>query len=122
MKNLIVITLALAVSGCSILPFGRDEVKPIEVVTKAKERAPLDLPDPQPIEPLEVKWVVITPENAEEVFAKLQKDGVDLVLFGLTDDGYERLSINMVKIRNYIDSQRTIIIKYKDYYEKKPEE
>ena len=62
-------------------------------------------------------WVIITPENAEEVWKKLKEENTDLVLFGLTDDGYEQLSITMAEIRNFIAQQRTIIIKYKEYYE-----
>ncbi len=62
-------------------------------------------------------WVIITPENAEEVWKKLKEENTDLVLFGLTDDGYEQLAITMAEIRNFIAQQRTIIIKYKEYYE-----
>ena len=123
MKKFILVLGSILLSGCSILSFDREEVKPVEIITTAKPRTPLNLPDPQPIDPLEVKWIVITPENAEKVFKDLQDKGVDMVLFGLTDDGYERLSINMAKIRNYIDNQRAIIIKYREYYETpEPEE
>jgi len=38
-------------------------------------------------------------------------------LFGLTDDGYESLSVTMAELRNHIAAQRQIIIKYKEYYE-----
>lgn len=116
MKLLSTLILSLALTGCSI--FGRDRVEPIEVITKQEETVRLDLKHPQPISPLEVKWVVITPENAEEVFKKLKEKGTDLVLFGLTDEGYERLSINVAKFRDYIDNQRAIIVEYKEYYEK----
>lgn len=114
----ILIIFALLLSGCtSLFSFNRDEVKPVEVLTKEVERTPLNLPNPEPIEPLPFKWIVITPENAEKVWEKLQEKDTDLVLFGLTDEGYEAISINMVQIRNYIDKQRTIILKYKEYYE-----
>jgi hypothetical protein len=119
MKSLLILISVLSLTGCSILPFDFDKVEPIEVVTVAKPKAPLNLPNPPQIKPQEIKWIVITPENAKEVFAKLQKNGSHTVLFGLTDDGYEALSINMAKIKGYIDSQRSIIIQYKDYYEEK---
>ena len=35
-----------------------------------------------------IRWIIITSENAEEVFAKLEKEGIDPVLFGLTDKDY----------------------------------
>ena len=36
-------------------------------------------------------------ENADEVFKKLQEGGIDPVLFGLTDEGYEALSRTLHK-------------------------
>jgi hypothetical protein len=60
---------------------------------------------------------LITPANAEKVFSELKEKNVDLVLFGLTDDGYESLSVTMAELRNYIAAQRQIIIKYREYYE-----
>jgi hypothetical protein len=61
--------------------------------------------------------VVITPQNAEEVWKKLSQENTDLVLFALTDDGYESLAITMAELRNFIAQQRTIILQYKNYYE-----
>ncbi len=115
---LITITLPLLVSGCaSFSLFGDKDVKPIEVQKKAVERTPLKLADPAPLQAREIKWVIITPENAEEIFKKLKEQNVDLVLFGLTDDGYEQLALSMAEIRNYIASQKAIIVKYREYYE-----
>jgi hypothetical protein len=114
---LIAITLPLLVSGCSFLPKWGSDVKPIEVQKKAVERTQLKLNDPTPVVAREIKWVIITPENAEEVFKKLKEQNADLVLFGLTDDGYEQLALSMAEIRNYIASQKAIIVKYREYYE-----
>jgi len=47
----------------------------------------------------------------------MEEKGQSLVLFALTDDGYQQLSMSMGDIRNFISTQRTIIIKYKEYYE-----
>lgn len=114
---LITITLPLLVSGCSFLPKWGSDVKPIEVQKKAVERTQLKLNDPVPLQAREIKWIIITPENAEEVFKKLKEQNADLVLFGLTDDGYEQLALSMAEIRNYIASQKAIIVKYREYYE-----
>ena len=65
----------------------------------------------------EIKWIIITKENAQETFKKLEEKGVDIVLFGLTDEGYEQLAMTMAELRNYIATQRNIIIKYREYYE-----
>jgi hypothetical protein len=97
-------------------------VKPIEIQTKAVERTRLDLSEPAPLTSREIKWILITPENAEKVFADLKEQNIDLVLFGITDEGYEQLSLTMAEIRNYIANQRAIIVKYKEYYEPNPVE
>jgi hypothetical protein len=112
--------LATSLTGCASFGFG-PKVKPIEVVSKPMDRTPLDitLPDPLKIKPFE--WVLVTPGNSEEVFAKLEKQGDDLVIIGLTDDGYQQLSITIAELRNLINLQRNIILKYQEYYEPKKE-
>ena len=61
-------------------------------------------------------------ENVEEVFNRLKESKADPVLFGLTDEGYEALSKNFAQIRHYIQQQKLILNKYREYYEdvKKP--
>lgn len=117
-RLLILSTLLPLISGCASFGslFG-ENVKPIEVQKKAVERTRLNLPEPTPLTGRELNWVVVTPENVEKVFQDLRDKNVDVVLFALTDDGYEQLALSMAEIRNFIASQRTIIIKYKEYYE-----
>ncbi len=110
------LTLPL-ISACAFPSWKRSE--PIEVRTKAEERIRLDLSDPAPLTSRDIKWIIITKDNAEQVFKDLESKGVDIVLFGLTDEGYEQLALTMAEIRNYIATQKTIIIKYKEYYEPK---
>jgi hypothetical protein len=109
--------LLISLSGCASFSLFGSRVKPVQIETKAVERTRLDLPMPAPLQPRSPQWILITPENSEQIWEKLKAENKDLVLFGLTDDGYEELSINMVEIRNFIASQRQIIIKYKEYYE-----
>ena len=121
LRSLTLITTLLLLSGCSFIPFFGEDVKPVEVVTKAQERTKLNLTLPQPLKLQDIKWIVVTPDNIDKVWEQLQKKNTDLVLFGLTDDGYEGLAINMADIRNYINHQRVIIMQYRDYYEPTPE-
>jgi hypothetical protein len=113
--------LVTSLSGCGTFSFG-GKVKPIEVITKAQEKTPLDIPLPDPLRLKPIEWTLVTPGNAEEVFAKLEGKGENLVLFTLTDDGYQQLAITIAELRNYINTQRTIILKYKEYYEPKKAE
>ena len=93
-------------------------VKVIDTYTIEKKREPLDLNMPTPLELQDVDWIIITKENADEVFEKIknEKNG-DYALFALTDNGYEKLALNFADIRNRIAEQRQIILSYKDYYE-----
>ena len=48
-----------------------------------------------------LNWIIITSDNAEEVFAKMKEDGKDPVLFGLSDDDYEILAKNFAKLESF---------------------
>ena len=50
----------------------------------------------------QLQWHIITSENAAEVFAKLEADGIDPVLWGLTDKDFELLAKNFARIRNQL--------------------
>jgi len=104
-----------SLQGCALLAW--KAVKPVEIEKKAVERTRLALPDPAPIRPSTPAWILITPQNQSQVWADLKAKNADLVLFGLTDDGYEELATDMAQIRNFIQQQRDIITKYREYYE-----
>ena len=93
-------------------------VKTLETYTIEKKREPLALDMPAPLELQDIDWIIITKDNADEVFEKIknEKNG-DYALFALTDNGYEKLALNFADIRNKIAEQRQIILSYKDYYE-----
>ena len=50
----------------------------------------------------QLQWHIITSENAAEVFAKLEADGIDPVLWGLTDKDFELLAKNFAQILSLI--------------------
>ena len=95
-------------------------VKTLETYTIEKKREPLNLTMPAPLELQDVDWIVITKDNAEEVFEKIknEKNG-DYALFALTDTGYEKIALNLADIRNKLAEQRQIILSYQEYYEPK---
>ena len=111
----ILIPMIMGLQGCALLAW--NAVKPVEIQKKAVERTPLNLADPQPLKPTSPNWIIITPANAEQVWAELRKRNADLVLFALTDDGYEELAVDMAQIRTFIAQQREIIVRYRQYYE-----
>ena len=121
MKSVIAIIItASMLQGCALL--GWKALEGIEIKKKAVDRTPLNLADPQPLQPTAPQWRVITPENQAQVFAELKSKNIDQVLFALTDDGYEELSVDIAQIRALIAQQRDIIVKYREYYEPKKTE
>ena len=68
-----------------------------------------------------IHWHIITSDNAEEVFKKLEADGIDPVLWGLTDKDFELLAKNFAQIRNKMIETNKILEKYKEYYESEEE-
>lgn len=123
MKNvLVLLLLASSLSGCGSLGLFRDEVKPVEVVSKPIEKTPLAIEQPPPITTSPIQWLIITRHNSTEQLDRLNAAGVDPVVFALTDEGYKQLSLTIAELRNLISTQRNIIIQYKEYYEPAPKE
>jgi len=106
---LLILTTFL-ISSCS-------SVKQLEVFKTEVPRTKLDLPDPETPRIQDLNWIIITSENADEVFAKLKEQNIDPVLFGLTDDDYETLAVNFAQIRAYMIKQKLTLDQYREYYE-----
>lgn len=101
----------LAISGCS-------STKDINITTKSLEKVPLTLPPVDKINLDKIDWIIVTEKNFKEVFADLDRKNFDPVIFGLSDRGYESLSVNTAKIKKLVEQQRLIIIAYEEYYKK----
>jgi len=110
---------SLALSGCANLSLFGDREKPVKVITEARDRTPLAIPSPDPLRTKPMRWTLITPANQQEIFERMESDGLDLVLFALTADGYQQLSLTIAELRNLIATQRGIIARYQEYYEPK---
>ena len=102
--------LCLLLSGCS-------GVKQLEIFKTEVEREKLNLKKPTALELEQLRWIIITSENAEEVFKKLEEQGIDPVIFGLTDKDFQLLAKNFARIRNQLKITNDLLDKYKEYYE-----
>ena len=92
-------------------------VKTLEIFKKEVPRENLNLAKPTPLELENLKWIIITSKNADEVFKKLEEQGIDPVLWGLTDKEFEMLAKNFARIRNQLKITNDLLYKYKEYYE-----
>ena len=109
-RIIIVVLLSIVLAGCS-------SIKKLDIFTNAVEKQPLNLPKPTPLQMEQIKWIIITSANAEEVFKKLEAAGIDPVLYGLTDTDYELIAKNFANIRNKLKESNDILDRYKKYYE-----
>lgn len=115
---LLLLLFSSTIVACSVF---RPSVDRIETLSTPVERESLDLDYAQPLDLNEPTWIVITRDNASEVFDWLSDNGYDEVVMGLTDNDYERISINYTEIRQHINNQRNILSEYKRYYEQSPQ-
>ena len=106
---LMAILSIFGLSGCA-------STQTIKVLSVPVEEVKLNPPTVRKLELQNIKWYIVTPENAEEVFAELANANTDVVLFALTDDGYKGLSLNLGQIRELIAQQQAIISAYREYY------
>ena len=111
---LLLLTLTIFLTSCS-------GVKELSIFKEEVPRAKLNLDKPTPLQMEKIQWHIITSENAAEVFAKLEADGIDPVLWGLTDEDFELLAKNFAQIRNKMVETNAILDKYKEYYESETE-
>ena len=114
-KGVILILLILALTGCSV------GEKRIKVFSIEKPREKLNYPMPTPLQMEEIKWIIITSENADEVFKKLEAAGIDPVLFGITDKDFQVLARNFAQIRQKLQETNNLLEEYKKYYEQSTE-
>ena len=119
MKNLIVLlsVMALFLVGCA-----GNKVKPEAKVVIQKvieKKLPLNIANPEPLNLDHVEWVIVTRENIDEVWAKIEGDNEGVALFALRHGDYERLAMNIAEIRKLIGEYVIILKQYKEYYEEK---
>ena len=114
-KNILLLgLLAVFLTSCG------SSVKEIQVSTVEVSKTPLGISNLDPLQLQDVEWIIITKDNAMEIFEEIKSKGGEYSLFALTDTGYEKLALNFTDIRNRLAEQRQILLSYKEYYE--PEE
>ena len=92
-------------------------VKQLSIFKEEVKRQELNLDKPSPLVLERINWHIITSENAEEVFKKLEAEGIDPVLFGLTDKDFQLIAKNFAQILNQLKVTNELLDKYKEYYE-----
>lgn len=116
-QTILLISIVGILGSCTGTYIEPRPVKKVQTVVQEIAKTPLNLPEPKAVPMEKVEWVIITPENQEKVFKKLQEQGLEPVIFGLAGKNYENLATNFSQIRGYILKQKELIAEYKVYYE-----
>ena len=109
---LLLVILSIFLTNCS-------GVKKLSIFKEEVKRQELNLEKPTPLQLEKVRWIIINSKNANEVFKKLEEEGIDPVLFGLTDKDFQLIAKNFAQIRNQLKITNDLLDKYKEYYEPK---
>ena len=100
----------LGITGCAT-------TKTVKVLSEPVNSVALNPPNIRDLELQGIRWYIVTPDNINEVFKELEDQNKDVVLFGITDNGYKGLALNLAQIRELLLQQQAIIKAYKEYYE-----
>lgn len=99
-------------AACSSTPVA----PPAKIITETEYVAPPKpiLPKVDPLSLKDVEFVVITPDNIDEIWANLENDQA---LIAITPDGYEKIASNLNDLRSYIAQQKQIILVYEGVWD-----
>lgn len=115
MKWLASIPLVLVLAACASNDTPAP-TRPIVIDSQPIERPNLTLPPVDRYNAQDVEWIIVTPENAENVFARLDREGRAVSLFAVTEQGYENLAVNIREALRVIQQQQAVIDSYQEYY------
>lgn len=104
----ILLTLVLAVAACD-----HNRVVTNQVLV---DRPHMQVPNITPVQQLPMEWRAITRDTIDIKFREAEQNGSN-VLFAITPQGYQNLSINVAELRRYILQQQAVIVALREYYE-----
>jgi hypothetical protein len=103
----------MSLVACTSAP---ELLDPVVIQREAIDRPTLNLPPVDKLTSQNVTWTIVTPDNAEQVFADMQASGGAPVLFSVSATGYENIAINTQEALRVIVQQQAVIDGYQVYY------
>lgn len=107
--------LTMALVACSPRT-DQTPTRPVEIDTQPLQRPKLNLPPIDQFNARVVDWVIVTPDNSNEIFTELERRGESLAIFGLSEKGYENVSLNIADLLTIVTQQQAVIDGYRSYY------
>lgn len=104
MNKFFIILWVLLLTACSTT----EDYTPVQIQTPPT--LPLVIPKAQPMQlNNDITWLVLNFDELQKLIDNVEKSGqTNFVIFALTTDGYEKLSLNMAEITRYIKEQKHI--------------
>ncbi len=110
MKIILAILIVLSLSSCSLF-----NTEVIKVSTVHVERVPLILPEVDLYQARDLEWIIVTPDNYQEVIKDLKRKGSP-ALFALKSKDYQNAALNKSDTLKLVQQLQEIINAYKTYY------
>ena len=101
----------LLLSSCSVF---RTPEKEVVTVTEIVRPQITVAEKPKSLKLTDVKWYIVNRDNIDEFQETWEKDNGDLVFYVISVRDYEKLALNMAKIREYLLKQNEIIVYYEE--------
>ena len=108
---LVLMPLTMALSSCSAIP------QTLRITSAPVEKPKLELPSVDRFSQRKLDWIVITPDNVNDVFEELKNENKQIVVFAVDEEGYEALTLNVTDLLKLVQQQNSVITAYKQYYE-----
>jgi hypothetical protein len=117
MKKIILISLLVSVSSCSLLQM---QPRPIAVKTIAEMPTIYDPPLPLELQLVDIDWTVFTPDLMAEYLQEVENgDAPRQAFYALTTKEYENLSMNTADQKRYLKEIIGIVKYYREIDEPK---
>lgn len=86
------------------------------IISQKPEKPDLIINEPEPLKLDNVRWVILTQDNYQEIIEKAKDKNGFIFLLVIDEKGYKSLALNNTKVLNYLREQKAIIAAYKTYY------
>ena len=111
LRNSLVILSLLLLSSCSVFNTPEKEVVTVTEIVRPKITV---AEKPKSLKLTDVKWFIVNKDNVDQFLLDYENQNGDLVFYVISVRDYEKLALNMAKIREYILKQNEIIVYYEE--------
>jgi len=115
MKYLTLIVFIIFGLGACSSGYKLDNPKPDPVISsKMTEWNIVHPPLPSKVQMLEVVWSVYNKEELLAMIKEAEKTNKEIVMFSISEKGYENLALNVQELKRYILEQQEVIKYYRN--------